>query len=248
MSETTESKGATERSRLAHIERVLRIREGSDASLGAGEYIHVAELTDGSKVPFCAKAMDYIITEGMDVIKFEDEIYVDDEIRERVNIIDLGCMKNDNVLHHGGILPLDMFHEVTDEIIYDERICKDIILFHDREDGRDVVTGGELVGADVTQLLGVIPADFSANSASMRKPYAGRCLAKAELPEKGAHGDIWFVKEGQTDYIYLAEPDIITEETGWLEYGKYPTLAERRRIRQERVGKILEEQRKGAVS
>ena len=234
--------------RLAHIEKVLRIREGSDAGLGAGEYIHVAELTDGREVPFCAKAMDYIISEGMDVIMFEDEIYVDDEIRERVNIIDLGCMKNDNVLHHGGILPLDMFHEVTDEIIYDESICKDIILFHDRVDGRDVVTGGELVGADVTQLLGVIPANVSANSASMRKPYAGRCLTKAELPEKGAHGDIWFVKEGQTDYIYFAEPDIITEETGWLEYGRYPTLAERRRVRQERVKKILEENRKGALA
>ena len=46
----------------------------------------------------------------------------------------------------------------------------------------------------------------------------------------------------------FAEPDIITEETGWVEYGKYPTLAERRRVRQERVSKILKENRKGALS
>lgn len=248
MSDAQAKETAQYRTRLAHIEKVLRIREGSDTGLGAGEYIHVAELTDGREVPFCKKMMDGCIAVGDMVVMFEDNVYVDDELFDRVNIIDAGCMKKDNVLLHGGILPLGMFHEVTDEIIYDEQLCKDIILFHDREDGRDVVTGGELVGADVTQLLGVIPADFSANSASMRKPYAGRCLTKAELPEKGAHGDIWFVKEGQTDYIYFAEPDIITEETGWLEYGKYPTLAERRRIRQERVSKIMEEHRKGAVS
>ena len=42
--------------------------------------------------------------------------------------------------------------------------------------------------------------------------------------------------------------DIITEETGWLEYGRYLTLAERRRVRQERVSKILKENRKGALS